>query len=232
MAREVCFDCETTGFDWMHGDRIIEIGAVEIIDDRITDKSLHLYINPDGKIIPKSAFEVHKISNHFLEDKPKFGEVAKQLTDFFGDSLVVAHNGQDFDFPFLNYELKQAGLPEIPKNQLADSIIIARGRVFGPKSYSLDALAKWFGISLETRTEGHGAIIDARILANIYLELTKMNDAETYDEMKDRFRKAVQNLPRNGEGRAKREFLPSADDTAAFQASLEKSVTNAMWNQE
>ena len=171
MKRVICFDIETTGLEYMRGDRCIEIGAVEIDNGTITDRTFHEYINPDGKIIPNDSYMVHKISNAFLEDKPKMSVIAPKFLEFIGDAPVVAHNGSDFDFPFMNYELQKLGLPIIPKSQQLDSIVIARNRVFGPKSYSLDALAKWYGISLTARADAHGALIDAEILAKVFLEL-------------------------------------------------------------
>ena len=118
MKRVICFDIETTGFEFMRGDRIIEIGAVEVIDGKITDNSFHEYINPEGKIIPPDTYMVHKISNAFLEDKPKMSEVAPRFLEFISDSPIVAHNGLDFDFPFVNFELKKLGLNPIPREAL------------------------------------------------------------------------------------------------------------------
>ena len=171
MKRVICFDIETTGLEFMRGDRCIEIGAVEIADGVITDHTFHEYINPEGKIIPPDSYMVHKISNTFLDDKPKMSIIAPKFLEFIGDAKIVAHNGSDFDFPFINHELEMLKLPPIPRNQQLDSIVIARNRVFGPKSYSLDALAKWFGVSLTARADAHGALIDAEILARVYLEL-------------------------------------------------------------
>lgn len=183
MKRIICFDIETTGFDYMRGDRCIEIGAVEIIDGKITDNTFHEYINPEGKIIPPDTYMVHKISNAFLEDKPKMAEVAPRFLDFIGDSPIVAHNGLDFDFPFVNHELAKLNLKQIPREQQLDSIVIARNRVFGPKSYSLDALAKWFGISLTARADAHGALIDSEILAKVYIELENTAPAPDVSEI-------------------------------------------------
>lgn len=171
MTRIICFDIETTGFEYMRGDRCIEIGAVELIDGKLTDKTFHEYINPEGKIIPPETYMVHKISNAFLEDKPTMAVIAPKFLEFIGDSQIVAHNGLDFDFPFINYELEKLHLKPIPRSQMLDSIVIARNRVYGPKSYTLDALAKWFGVSLTARADAHGALIDAEILAHVYVEL-------------------------------------------------------------
>ena len=131
MARIICFDIETTGFEWTRGDRCIEIGAVELLDGVLTENTFHEYINPEGKIIPPETYMVHKISNAFLEDKPKMSEIAPKFLEFIGDAPIVAHNGFDFDFPFINFELAKLGLKQIPREQQRDSIVIARNRVFG-----------------------------------------------------------------------------------------------------
>ena len=183
MKRVICFDIETTGFEYMRGDRVIEIGAVEVIDGKITDNSFHEYINPEGKIIPPDTYMVHKISNAFLEDKPKMAEVAPRFLEFIGDSPIVAHNGLDFDFPFVNFELNKLGLRPIPREQMMDTLVIARNRVFGPKSYTLDALAKWYGISLTARADAHGALIDSEILAKVYMELENTAPAPDVNEI-------------------------------------------------
>ncbi len=183
MKRVICFDIETTGFEYMRGDRCIEIGAVEIVDGKITDNTFHEYINPEGKIIPPDTYMVHKISNAFLEDKPKMSEIAPKFMAFIGDSPIVAHNGLDFDFPFINHELEMLKMPTIPREQQLDSIVIARNRVFGPKSYSLDALAKWYGISLTARADAHGALIDSEILAKVYIELENTEPAPDVNQI-------------------------------------------------
>ncbi|MDR0448981.1 MAG: ribonuclease H-like domain-containing protein [Rickettsiales bacterium] len=230
MSRIVCFDTETTGFDYRGGDKIIEIAAVEIVDGKITSNHVHELINPDGKLVPKEAYEVHKISNHALEGKPKFREIAPKLIEFFGNSQIVAHNGQDFDFPFLNHELRNAGLPEIPKEKQIDSLIIARNRVFGPKSYSLDALAKWFEISLKEREFAHSALVDSKILAQIYLELTSVGDMESYDSIKERYEKAMKEIPKTS-GRAPRDFPPSETELKTWNEFLTKTIPNSTWSQ-
>jgi len=183
MARIICFDIETTGFDYLHGDRCIEIGAVEIVDGKITGNNFHEYINPEGKIIPPETYAVHKISNAFLDDKPVMAEIGPKFLEFIGDSPIVAHNGVEFDFPFLNHEFEMLGLPLIPRTQQQDTLLIARNRVFGIKSYSLDALAKWYGVSLTARADAHGALIDSEILANVYLELVNTEPAPDVSEI-------------------------------------------------
>ncbi len=214
MGRVICFDIETTGLEYMRGDRCIEIGAVEMIDGQITDNTFHEYINPDGKIIPPDSYMVHKISNAFLEDKPKMATIAPKFLAFIGDSPIVAHNGLDFDFPFINHELQMIGLPQIPRAQQYDSIVIARNRVFGPKSYSLDALAKWYGISLTARADAHGALIDAEILAKVYKELENTAPAPDVSEIIEQQHAAFLAHPKIGANFPHREFPVSDAELA------------------
>ena len=222
MKRVICFDIETTGLEYMRGDRCIEIGAVEIADGVITDRTFHEYINPDGKIIPPDSYMVHKISNAFLEDKPKMSVIAPRFLDFIGDAPIVAHNGADFDFPFINHELEVLGLPPIPRPQQLDSIVIARNRVFGPKSYSLDALAKWYGISLTARADAHGALIDAEILAKVFLELENTAPAPDINDVIARQHDAFLAHPRIGNNFPYRTFAPHDDELANHNAFMEK----------
>ncbi len=222
MGRVICFDIETTGLEYMRGDRCIEIGAVEMIDGKITDNTFHEYINPDGKIIPPDSYMVHKISNAFLEDKPKMDVIAPKFLDFIGDSPIVAHNGLDFDFPFINHELQMIGLSQIPRNQQYDSIVIARNRVFGPKSYSLDALAKWYGISLTARADAHGALIDAEILAKVYKELENTAPAPDVADIIERQHKAFLSHPKIGTNFPHRDFPVNESELTAHKEFMEK----------
>ena len=222
MKRVICFDIETTGLEYTRGDRCIEIGAVEMIDGTITDNTFHEYINPDGKIIPPDSYMVHKISNAFLEDKPKMALVAPKFLEFIGNSPIVAHNGSDFDFPFMNYELAQLGLPQIPREQQLDSIVIARNRVFGPKSYSLDALAKWYGISLTARADAHGALIDAEILAKVYKELENTAPAPDVSEIIAQQHEAFLKHPKIGANFPHRTFPAPAEEIATHNEFMEK----------
>ncbi|MBR3930167.1 MAG: ribonuclease H-like domain-containing protein [Alphaproteobacteria bacterium] len=222
MKRIICFDIETTGFDYLHGDRVIEIGAVEILDGKITDNSFHEYINPEGKIIPPDTYMVHKISNAFLEDKPKMSEIAPQFLEYIGDSPIVAHNGLDFDFPFVNHELQRLNLNIIPREQQMDTLVIARNRVFGPKSYTLDALAKWYGISLTARADAHGALIDAEILAKVYLELENTEPAPDIHDIIAKQHAAMLNHPKIGESFPYRKFEPKPDELENHQRFMKK----------
>ena len=222
MGRIICFDIETTGFEYTRGDRCIEIGAVELIDGKLTNNTFHEYINPEGKIIPPETYMVHKISNAFLEDKPKMSVVAPKFLEFIGDSQIVAHNGLDFDFPFINYELNKLNLKPIPRSQMLDSIVIARNRVYGPKSYTLDALAKWFGVSLTARADAHGALIDAEILAHVYLELENTAPAQDINEFMDAQHDAFLKTPKIGGDFPRRTFEIPDDELKIYDEFMEK----------
>ncbi len=225
MTRVICFDIETTGFEYMRGDRCIEIGAVEVVDGKITDNTFHEYINPEGKIIPPETYMVHKISNAFLDDKPKMSVVAPKFLEFIGDSPIVAHNGLDFDFPFVNHELEMLGLPQIPRSQQMDTLVIARNRVFGPKSYTLDALAKWFGISLATRADAHGALIDSEILAKVYLELENTAPAPEIADIVAEQHAAFLKHPKIGGDFPYRQFPALAAEEEIHKEFMEKVIS-------
>ena len=165
--REIVLDTETTGFDPFSGDRIVEIGAVELMGHMATGKTYHQYINPE-RGMPDEAFQVHGLGDDFLRDKPKFAAVGQAFLDFIGDAKLVIHNAA-FDMKFLNAELKWMNLPEIPYDRAIDTLEIARKRFPGSPA-SLDALCRRFGINNDARTL-HGALLDSEILAEVYLEL-------------------------------------------------------------
>lgn len=165
---------------------------------------------------------VHKISNAFLEDKPKMSVVAPRFLEFIGDSPIVAHNGADFDFPFMNHELSMLGLPQIPRAQQLDSIVIARNRVFGPKSYSLDALAKWYGVSLTARADAHGALIDAEILAKVYKELDNTAPAPDIRDIMARQHAAFLAHPKSDGTFPRRTFPASETELETHRTFMEK----------
>lgn len=165
--REIVLDTETTGFDPETGDRIVEIGGVELYNHIATGRTYHQYINPE-RDMPQEAFEVHGLSIEFLSDKPKFAEIAQAFLDFVGDADLVIHNAS-FDMKFLNAELKWLNMPAIPYDRAVDTLMIARKRFPGSPA-SLDALCRRFGINNSARTL-HGALLDSEILAEVYLEL-------------------------------------------------------------
>jgi DNA polymerase III subunit epsilon len=165
--REIVLDTETTGLDPETGHRIVELGGVELVNHMPTGRVLHHYINP-RRDVPQDAFEVHGLSTGFLADKPPFESVARAFLDFVGDARLVIHNAE-FDMRFLNAELAWAGLPVLPPGQARDTLELARRRFPGAPN-SLDALCRRFGIDNTGRTR-HGALLDAELLAEVYLEL-------------------------------------------------------------
>lgn len=165
--REIVFDTETTGFDPKTGDRIVEIGCVELVNHIVTGQTFHVYLNPE-RSMPRSAFEVHGLSDEFLADKPKFAEVAADFLAFVGEARLVAHNAE-FDFKFVNAELARLGLPAIGRDRMVDTLALAKRRhPAGPNS--LDALCSRYGID-NSRRDFHGALLDSELLAEVYVEL-------------------------------------------------------------
>lgn len=166
--REIIFDTETTGFDPQNGDRMVEIGCIEMIDRIETGQSFHCYYNPQ-RTMPKAAENVHGLSDVFLSDKKLFADGAAELLDFLGDAKLVAHNAQ-FDFNFLNAELLLCGFREISRFRMIDTLAIAKSKHPGAK-LSLDALCSRYGIDRSHRVK-HGALLDAELLSQLYIELT------------------------------------------------------------
>lgn len=165
--REIVLDTETTGFDPKSGDRIVEIGCVELNNCLPTGDVYHVYINPE-RTMPEAAFKVHGLSNDFLKDQPVFSEVTSDLLEFLRDAPLVIHNAK-FDMKFLNHELKLVNQPEIPFKRAVDTLSIAR-QMFPGAQASLDALCRRFKIDNSQRTK-HGALLDSELLAEVYLEL-------------------------------------------------------------
>jgi len=167
-VREIVFDTETTGLNPVGGDRIVEIGCVEVYNRIETGRHFHAYFNP-GRAMPFEAEAIHGLTNVFLSDKPFFDERADDLLEFLEDSPLVAHNAS-FDFGFLNFELERAGRPPVSTSRMVDTLTLARTRHPGAK-HSLDALCMRFGIDRSHRVK-HGALLDAQLLAQVYVELT------------------------------------------------------------
>jgi len=166
--REIVFDTETTGLSFSGGDRLVEIGCVELVNRVTTGNHFHAYINPQ-RAMPVEAFNVHGLSERFLSDKPLFHDVVEDLLEFIGESPMVAHNA-GFDFGFLNGELGRCGRPQVDLGRMVDTLGLARVRHPGAK-HTLDALCSRYGIDLSQRTL-HGALLDAQLLAQVYVELT------------------------------------------------------------
>ena len=166
--REIVFDTETTGFDPASGDRLVEIGCVEVFNRIPTGQHFHRYINPE-RDMPSAAFDVHGLSEEFLRQHPIFAEVVADFLDFVASAPLVAHNA-DFDMKFINAELARLGFPAFPPSRAVDTLVLARQKFPGSPA-TLDALCKRFNIDNSSRTK-HGALLDAELLAEVYLELT------------------------------------------------------------
>jgi DNA polymerase III subunit epsilon len=167
MTREIVLDTETTGLSPRDGHRIVEIGAVELLNHMPTGESFHVYLDPQ-RDMPKEAEAVHGLSATFLKGKPLFGDKAEEFLIFVADSPLIIHNAS-FDMAFINAELKACGKSAIAMTQVVDTLALAKQN-FPMASNSLDALCKRFGIDLSRRTK-HGALLDSELLADVYLEL-------------------------------------------------------------
>jgi DNA polymerase III subunit epsilon len=167
-VREIIFDTETTGLNPAGGDRMVEIGCIEMFNRVETGRHFHAYFNPE-RPMPSEAEAVHGLTNIFLSDKPRFGERCGELLEFLEDSPLVAHNAS-FDFGFLNHELESCGRPVVCMSRMVDTLMLARSRHPGAK-HSLDALCMRFGVDRSQRVK-HGALLDAQLLAQVYIELT------------------------------------------------------------
>jgi len=237
--REIVLDTETTGFDPFSGDRIVEIGAVELLNHMPTGETYHVYINPE-RSMPIEAFGVHGIGPDLLEppqkpepgavllkDKPVFAKVGQGFLDFVRDSTMVIHNAS-FDMKFLNAELRWMGLPELPMEQALDTLAIARKRFPGSPA-TLDALCRRFHIDNSNRAL-HGALLDSEILAEVYLELiggrqpdfglatTKSAGSGVTD---DNWRATARTTPLK--------TLLTVDEQSAHDVFVEKMGDGALW---
>ncbi len=168
MIRTVLFDTETTGLDPLRGDRVIEVAALELINDLPTDRVFHKLIDPE-RDIPEEASRIHGFTSADLVGKPRFAEIAAEMLEFFGDARLIAHNAQ-FDFGFLDAELARLRLPRLGAERMVDTLAMAKVRFPGMPN-SLDALCRRFAIDLSARTT-HNSLLDCRLLAEVYIELT------------------------------------------------------------
>lgn len=225
--REIAFDTETTGLDPQNGDRIIEVGAVEMINFVPTGKHLRMLINP-GRPVSEATIRITGITDDMLADKPPFEDesVAARLVEFIGDSPIVAHNAA-FDRGFLNMELIRCGLDPYPDECWVDTLDLAKKRFPGAPA-SLDALCKRFDISLESRTL-HGALLDAQLLANVYLELRGGRMRSFSFDCPDDTAAGAARKP----ARQRPEPLPrrvSSDERAAHAAFVASLGEGAIWH--
>lgn len=225
--REIALDTETTGLNPKAGHRVVEIGCVEMINHVASGEVFHVYVNPE-RDMPEEAFAVHGLSEEFLRDHPVFADVADDFLAFVGDDPLVIHNAA-FDMGFLNAELERAARPTLPKDRAIDTVQMARQKFPGAQA-NLDALCKRFGIDNSSR-ELHGALLDARLLADVYLEL--MGGRQTgfgLDAAEDAGGGADAGAI-TLETRQKREpriFRPSAEELARHEAFVD-GLTDPIW---
>jgi DNA polymerase III subunit epsilon len=172
--REIVLDTETTGLDPLQGHRLVEIGCIELVNRIPSGLTFHRYLNPE-RDMPREAFAVHGLSEDFLNDKPLFAHVADEFITFLGDAPLVAHNAM-FDIGFLNAELERAGKPPVGRDRLVDTLILARRKHPGG-SNRLDDLCARYSIDNSRRTK-HGALLDAELLAEVYVELIGARQAQ------------------------------------------------------
>lgn len=225
--REIVFDTETTGLDPARGDRLVELGCIEMVNRVATGRVFHAYYNPD-RSMPLEAERVHGLSEAFLADKPRFHESAEQLIEFIADSPLVAHNAA-FDFGFLNAELAICGLDPVCETRMIDTLAIAKRRHPGAK-LSLDALCVRYGIDRSHRTK-HGALLDAELLAQVYVELTggRQIGLELAAETAVTEIEIARIVVRKREFRAPRPHLASAEELARHKEFL-STIQSPLWS--
>ncbi len=228
MLREIVVDTETTGLDCANGDRLIEVGCVEIVNRIPTGREFHRYLNPE-RDIHRDAIAVHGLTPDFLKDKPLFKAVAGEFLDFIGEAPLVMHNAS-FDVGFLNAELERVPLPRLGSERIVDTLMLARRRhPAGPNS--LDALCKRYSIDNSVRTK-HGALVDALLLASVYVELLGERQATLGLASKGATQAGVQ--LRKRAARPRPTPLPSVLTEEAQRAHAEFVKTlgpNALWLQ-
>lgn len=230
--REIALDTETTGLKPNDGDRIVEIGCVEMINHVSTGKYLQLYINPE-RDMPEEAFRVHGLSKEFLSDKPVFADVADEFLNFIGDADLVIHNAA-FDMGFINAELTRMGRPAVDQTRAIDTVMMARKKFPGSPA-NLDALCRRFQIDNSNRTL-HGALLDAELLAEVYLELKGGRQqgfalaADQAEQSGDDGFETSQGGPETSGGtvREPRPHAPAPEELTAHQDFIQ-SLTNPVW---
>ena len=227
--RELVLDTETTGLEYDNGDRIVEIGVIELENHIQTGNYFHRYINPERKSDPK-AEKVHGLSQEFLSDKPLFNEIAQDFVNFMSDSKIIIHNAA-FDIGFLNSELHKCNMPEMNNDQVIDTLILAKKKFIG-QSVSLDALCRRYNIDLSNR-EIHGALKDARLLSFVYLELiggkqTKLNFNNKNIEVSKNDTFDLVDYYSKKEIFPKKRFSINPDDYELHLKSI-KEISNSIW---
>ena len=225
--REIIFDTETTGLDPQGGDRLVEIGCIEMVNRVETGRTFQAYFNPQ-RSMPLAAEQVHGLSDAFLADKPLFAERVDELLEFLGDAKLVAHNA-GFDFGFINMELGLIGRDALSRERMVDTVALARVRHPGAK-LSLDALCTRYGIDRSHRTR-HGALLDAELLAQVYVELTggRQIGLELASEASEMLAAALVSGPTGRTFRPPRPHGPSEAELMAH-ADFLKTVSAPLWD--
>ena len=217
--REVILDIETSGLDYKEGHRIIEIGCVEL-NRKEVGSHFHQYINP-LRTLTEENINIHGITNEFLENKPLFEDVADEFLSFIQDSSIIAHNA-NFDVGFLNHELEKISKPQIAKDRIVDTVVIARNR-FPGQQVNLDALVKKLKVNSLVDREFHGALKDAKILTDVYLELQGINQMGL--QLNER---KAEDLKLSGE----LNLIPivlTKDETEAHKEFIKNNIPNSNW---
>jgi DNA polymerase-3 subunit epsilon len=226
--REIVFDTETTGLDPKNGDRVVEIGMIELVNHIPTGRSFHRYVNPE-RSMPAEALRIHGLDDAFLVDKPLFAAVASELIEFIDEATLIAHNSE-FDMAFLNAEFARAGHPAVPDERVIDTLMLARRRhPAGPNS--LDALCNRYQIDTSRRTL-HGALLDAELLSEVYIELIGGRQAALVlgEEPEAPTLAIVHRIADFGERPEPRTFAIAAADLAAHHALIATIGDNAIWH--
>ena len=231
--REICLDTETTGLDPREGHRLVEVACVELVDKVRTGRFFHKYVNP-RRDMPQEAFNVHGISTEFLQDKPIFDHVAQEFLDFIEGGTLVIHNAA-FDLKFLNYELGLVGMDPIKKENVIDSLQLARKKFPGSPA-SLDALCKRFNVDLSRRTK-HGALLDTELLCDVYIELKGgaqegLNFGANKKDDEDANNVAIDLAQfKNKEVIKSRNFTLSEDELKAHESFIKEHIKDNLWYQ-
>lgn len=227
--REICFDTETTGLDPKSGDRITEIGCVEIVDRKITGNTFREIINPDRKNSLESI-QITGLTDEILKDKPFFSDIVDNFLEFIGDSQLVAHNA-GFDIAFVNHELSLLGKEPL-KNSVVDSLNLAKIKFPGKKN-NLDVLCERFNID-NSRRDKHGALLDAELLAEVYLCLTQEEQSQFFKH-KEEIQQIIdigtllQSINHN-QKLPSRNFKITEDEEKEHASFVEKNIKNSIWN--
>jgi DNA polymerase III subunit epsilon len=225
--REIVFDTETTGLDPKSGDRVVEIGLIELVNHIPTGRTFHRYVNPE-RPMPAEALRIHGLDDAFLADKPLFAAIAGELIEFIEDATLIAHNSA-FDMAFLNFEFGRAGHAIVPDERVIDTLMLARRRhPAGPNS--LDALCTRYQIDTSRRTF-HGALLDAELLAEVYIELIGGRQAALVlgEEPAAPTLAVARRAVTLGERPEPRPFTVTAEELAAHKVFVETIGNDAVW---